>query len=478
MKNHQTGFRSINHYASDIRVWIAILFLIRLIGITNPPLETGHNWRQSLTNMVARNFHEDGLDLLHPTVDFGGHRSGIIGSEFPIYNALIATTANVFGYEHWYGRLINLIVSSIGLYFFFLLVQFIVSKQAALYGTIVLGVSIWFAFSRKIMPDTFSVSIMIFGTYFGARYLINGGYKNYLPFLVFTALGMLCKIPNVYLLSLLGVVVFLPSVFVSRKVILCCLGLSSFVIASIWYFYWVPHLVDTYKFQLFFTKGFIEGWLEIRPHFGLFMEKFYFSSLHSFIGFAMFLMGVYFIIKQRKQFILFAFLITSSVFFLFALKTGEVFPLHNYYIIPFVPVIALISGIGISRFPSKIAVPILILIAVEAIANQNHDFFLSDESKPKLALEFKVKKHLPNKAAKVIINGGDSPTDLYFAHRKGWTCFNEQLIQPGFLDSLYLLGAQYLIIQHSENTPTFKEYPVLYEDDICTFYEINDKHDQ
>jgi hypothetical protein len=41
---------------TDIQFWIVLFFLIRMIGITNPPLEIGHNRRQSLTNMVARNF--------------------------------------------------------------------------------------------------------------------------------------------------------------------------------------------------------------------------------------------------------------------------------------------------------------------------------------------------------------------------------------------------------------------------------------
>jgi len=37
---------------TDIRFWIFLFFLIRLVGITNAPLETGHNWRQSFTNMI------------------------------------------------------------------------------------------------------------------------------------------------------------------------------------------------------------------------------------------------------------------------------------------------------------------------------------------------------------------------------------------------------------------------------------------
>ena len=36
----------------DIRFWIIFLFLLRLYGITNPPLEVGHNWRQTTVAMA------------------------------------------------------------------------------------------------------------------------------------------------------------------------------------------------------------------------------------------------------------------------------------------------------------------------------------------------------------------------------------------------------------------------------------------
>ena len=43
-----------------IVIWIAIFFLIRCIGITNPPLDVAHNWRQTTVTMVARNYLETG----------------------------------------------------------------------------------------------------------------------------------------------------------------------------------------------------------------------------------------------------------------------------------------------------------------------------------------------------------------------------------------------------------------------------------
>jgi hypothetical protein len=73
---------------ADIRFWILLFAIIRLVNITLPPVEVGHNWRQSTVLMVARNFFEGPFDLMHPKVDMAGDLSGITGMEFPLLNAL------------------------------------------------------------------------------------------------------------------------------------------------------------------------------------------------------------------------------------------------------------------------------------------------------------------------------------------------------------------------------------------------------
>ena len=66
-------------YLKDIRFWILLFFVVRLYGIFFPPLEVSHNWRQTTVTMVARNFVEDGADILHPKIDIAGEKSGITG---------------------------------------------------------------------------------------------------------------------------------------------------------------------------------------------------------------------------------------------------------------------------------------------------------------------------------------------------------------------------------------------------------------
>lgn len=93
-----------------------------MIGITNPPLEIGHNWRQVTGLMVSRNYLEVDPNILYPRIDDNNGSTGIIGMEFPSMNYTYFLISKTFGYTHWYGRLINLIISSLGLFFFYKLI--------------------------------------------------------------------------------------------------------------------------------------------------------------------------------------------------------------------------------------------------------------------------------------------------------------------------------------------------------------------
>ncbi len=108
---------------TDIRFWIVLFFILRLYGITDPPLEIAHNWRQVCGNMVARNFYEIDNNILYPRIDMSAGKTGIVGTEFPILNYLTYLLSLVFGFKDWFGRLIVLIVSSFGTFYFYKLLK-------------------------------------------------------------------------------------------------------------------------------------------------------------------------------------------------------------------------------------------------------------------------------------------------------------------------------------------------------------------
>jgi 4-amino-4-deoxy-L-arabinose transferase-like glycosyltransferase len=158
----------------DIRFWLAFLFIIRLYAITLPPLEFQHAWRQTDGLMIARNFYETLPNIFYPMVDTAGEKSGITGSEFPLLNYLSYIVSLIFGYRHWYGRLIVLIVSTIGCFYFYKTIKKFFDESVAFNATIILATSYWFSYSRKIFPDCFAAGLCMIALYFVLEYLENG----------------------------------------------------------------------------------------------------------------------------------------------------------------------------------------------------------------------------------------------------------------------------------------------------------------
>ena len=287
----------------DIRFWILLFFVIRLIGITNPPLEVGHNWRQTTVTMVSRNFQEIDNNIFFPRIDIAGEKTGITGMEFPLLNYMIYMTSEVFGYQHWYGRLINLIVSSFGLWFFFLLISKYFTKRTAFYSTIILTVSIWFQFSRKIMPDTFAMSMIISCIYYGSNYLESkkNDIKSLLFYFVLMLFGILSKLPSGYLLVVFLFFYIDKQIPLKRKLIFSGVTIIGIIPAIFWYFYWVPNLVETYGFWHFFMgKSIAQGFSEIISNLNQALSKFYDTAL-KFIGFAVFVYGLVISILKRNK---------------------------------------------------------------------------------------------------------------------------------------------------------------------------------
>jgi hypothetical protein len=75
----------------DVRIWIAVLLLIRLENIDLAPYDE-HSWRQTMTLGVARNYAEVENNFFHPRTIVCDSRGGIFAQEFPLFNYSIFST--------------------------------------------------------------------------------------------------------------------------------------------------------------------------------------------------------------------------------------------------------------------------------------------------------------------------------------------------------------------------------------------------
>jgi hypothetical protein len=120
--------------------------------------------------------------------------------------------------------------------------------------------------------------------------------------------------------------------------------------------------------------------------------------------------------------------------------------MHDYYVIPFVPVMALIAGYGLTKIPnSKFALVLLLAICLEGIANQRHDFRIKEKDLFLLNLEAGLDK-VSQRDDLFIINSSNYPTPMYFAHRKGWVSSNENIQDTAYINELTDKGLRYILI--------------------------------
>lgn len=463
---------------SDIRFYLILFFIVRMYGITHPPLEAAHHWRQSLVAMVSRNFLEENNNIFYPRVDIAGEKSGITGMEFPLLNYLIYIMSLLFGYTHWYGRLINLIVSSFGLFFYYKLIKNYYNKDIAFNATLILCVSVWFQFSRKIMPDTFSMSLVMVSVYFATNYFDHNKnrFLNLIFCFVLLTAGILSKISSAYLLVIFSFFILSKSYTYTHKIVFILTISVSILIAYVWYFYWVPYLMNYYGYRCFFMgKDFHTGLMEIISGFRSTLRMFYDVPL-KYIGFAAFLSGLYFSFRENAKRIYITWAVCFLAFSVFIIKSGNLFFIHTYYIIPFVPVMAWVAGYGIERMKQKkIALILLSGIVIEGISNQQHDFRIPEYNKNLLNIESHLDL-ISGRKDKILINSGDCPTPMYFAHRKGWISFNNNILNKNYIHDLKLNGLKYIVILKKTFGSDIKllDYKKVFENNLYTIYKISE----
>ncbi len=465
---------------SDIRFWILLLLVLRLYGITLPPLEVGHNWRQTTVTMVARNFFEIDANPFYPRIDIAGNLTGITGMEFPLLNYLIYLVAEVLGYEHWYGRLINLVVSSFGLWYFYILLRKYFSERASFYSTLILAVSIWFQFSRKIMPDTFSVSLIIAALYYGTQFLEQSRSKLGHLFLYFllSLLGLLSKLPSGTLLVVLAIPMLDVRILFYKKILFVVTSILALEVVYFWYFMWVPYLVYYYDFWHFFMgKGIGTGLQEILAYWQQTARRFYETAL-KYIGFGVFVYGLAQSLRTKNRLLMAVFVLCLMAFSVIMLKAGFTFAHHDYYIIPFVPVMALIAGYALSNIKNPTWV-ILLLIAISAenIINQLPDFRIKDSEMALMHLESDLDK-VTKPHELVMINSTKYPTPMYFAHRKGWIGRNDTLIDARYIHQLKKVGLKYIVILKKTfgNDTTLGVYKQVFDNQDYRIYSVKTEY--
>ena len=219
----------------------------------------------------------------------------------------------------------------------------------------------------------------------------------------------------------------------------------------------------------------VSGAKEVIQNFAGTLERFYSTSL-KFVGFAVFVFGLVIAIARKNQNLLFVFILCALSFSLIVIKSGFNFSHHSYYVIPFVPVMALIAGYGLSTIKSKaLAYVLLAAICIESGLNQIHDFRIPEKYQALLELE-KDLNMVSTKEDLILINSEvqEHPTPMYFANRKGWNYSNEQISDMDLIASLKTKGLKYIVIlKNVFGTDRALPYKLIKDTDDYRIYAVD-----
>lgn len=461
-------------YLTDIRFWIILFFIVRLYAITNPPLDPSTLWRQTDVLMIARNFYEIDNNILFPRIDVSTSPEGsITGVEFPIYNYLIYLTALLFGYEDWYGRLINLIFSSVGVFFFHRLLKRYYTNEIAFHSSLLLLASAWFSYSRTTFPDIAAASLCIGSLYYAFKFFENGKWMDCLLYTILATIGCLSKISAISILTILIIPMLQLKFAFNRKIIISVASVVIIGIISTWYFYWVPYLISIGT--SYFSMGFpiAMGVQDILDEPLLFAKKFYDSPL-KYSGTAAVLISIYYSIKNRRIDLLVAPIILLSAYFVFILKSGRWFYINGYYFVMYVPAIVLLAAIGLSYLKGRLKIILLTFILIENIANQAHVFNINSAYLFYTRLESTFDSIGANRRDLIIVGcDGCSATSIYMSHRKGILSSKESLVDPAQIKLFREQGFKYILIQKKfDRIDVTLPYSIVHEEDDFCIYKL------
>jgi 4-amino-4-deoxy-L-arabinose transferase-like glycosyltransferase len=369
----------------------------------------------------------------------------------------------LFGFHVGIGRLLNVLISTCGLLYFYALVRRFAKEKTAFYAALLLMVSCFFMYSRKVMPDTEALAVYIIGIYYFFKALRFGRWKDVVLSFVMLSLGLLLKI------SVLPMLAFVVFAFVKtsnepKKPAVFLIPMLSLIPACIWYFIWNPYLASHFGSWYNLGGGLLDGGKAFLESPFLLLEQLVFHPFFSYLALASCLYGI---IRFVKSGVSWAWKISLPLFLVlfsgYGLKSGVIFLTHEYYILPAVPLLAIVGGYALSTL-GKYAWVLMLCISLEAIGNQLYDFRVNQSEAYKLGLGQVAERYIPTDAL-VAINGNSNPQELYLLGRKGWNLSDETLRQKAKVNELTGKGCSYLVI-NKRTLPSLPNYGKIIYDGV------------
>ena len=444
---------------SNVRKYIlylvfAILFLIRLINISNPPLDYS-SWRQVDTDSIARNFIEYKFNIFYPQLNYDGPMPNYVQLELQVTTFIIAILYKIFGYSPICARIVPILFFMGSCYYLFLIVRRKSGFNAAIMTVLLYGIlPINIIYSRNIMPESALMFFMLGGIYYFILFIDKNKNAYYFLSTIFTTLAVLTKVPAAFIgipMIYLAVKKYGVNIFLNIKLIIfpvIIFGLSYS------YFAWLGNIAE-YKFVSEI------GSLMIMPNFlnSIFKEQTlkylaqqFLGKVFTVPGIVLFAVGI--VQKKKKEEYFYYFWLFGAV--LHIIIVDAVIHL-DYYLMVITPIITIFMGITAAKMFAIKKYSYILLISIVIIILTNVIFLKDAYSIEKLYITIGNHVSQYTKKSDLIIINNDSPELFYTSDRKGFRLYGDLLTTEN-IEKLISEGANYFIPYKAELDKDIKNY--------------------
>lgn len=477
--------------SSSVKPWLlwGLLFLLLLIRLyhINGPIVDRHSWNQISAASMAKHIYYDWGTLFHPTVDmYISHEnpSRVYIQEFPLYHIPIALMYYLTGVEEWPARLVTIIYSMVGLWYLFLLARRYFGEKTGWITLLVAGFSPlnWF-YHQAVMGDSSMVTAMIAGYYYFCLWVEEEHRKYYWYSLFWTmAAGIFKPFGLVIGVAYFGMILLRKKYFLFKKpqtflfVILAWLPTIIWIIHAMSLQEGISEFTDANSMnqirhpELLLTLGFYERLLTARlldsgltPWAGLFC----------IIGIAACRL------REDRYHIPILWMVTCIVYAVIVQHGNHV---HEYYQLPFIPGLALLTAIGVEKFWywkslrsqwKALTLSVFLILFIVHSSSYFYRFTLYDIGSYNTGVKVAEFSESPEERILAFDTGSNKWNQLiYYSNLTGWYWSGEYTLDNLELFRKYnaaWLGVNMLYDTHYKKFKPFLEqigerYPKVWED--------------
>jgi len=311
------------------------------------------------------------------------------------------------------------------------------------------------------MPDVPAAAMALWSVFFALQYLNEGHWKHFAAAILLTLFAGLTKLPALILLAWIVLGLFTKQ---PNRILTLSGGLVLAIIpCGLYYFYWLPQLVESGAMALMYPTSMSEGLSQVfGSHRSNTIDMFlyrgwggYLLSILGLLGSALLLIRTPSYINAKPLYVLYA--ASTLGLLLFAAKSGATLATHPYYAIPFLPLLALGAATLILRSPQKALIYLICTAALIEIGVRH--FAKAKQGRALATLTTQVESELPEGP---YISGFDlNPLPSYYLDRPTWAWTVDKINDPTLRDAARAEGASGIILPSSDTSRLNFAYEVF-----------------